>query len=113
MALLVQAITRIRAQIQVHEETLLTHPFIESYENLRLLFDITGWPTHIGRITYSELKDVIEGFSAKMIHEGFVGLSRFPAPLSSHSLSQRTHNSTFPHLIELPNNSSHLEVLTP
>ena len=82
-ALLVQAITRIGAQIQVHGDTPLTEPPpVESFRNLRLVFEIAGWPTHIARITYSELKDVMEGFTMKMIREGFVGFSRFPEPLS-------------------------------
>ena len=90
----------------------MTQPSIESFKNLRLLFDITGWPTHVNRVTYSDLKNVVEGVSMKMIREGFVGFSRFPAPLFGYCLIER-HLSSITRLIELPNKPSHPKVLTP
>ena len=59
VALLVQAITRIGAHIQVHGDVPLTRPAIERYKNLELLVDLTGWPSFVSRVMYSELRGAL------------------------------------------------------
>ena len=59
VALLIQAITRIGAHIQVHGDVPLTRPAIERYRNLELLVDLTGYPTFVSRVMYSELRGAL------------------------------------------------------
>lgn len=75
VALLVQAIERIEAHLQTHEDAPMTRPGIEEYKNLRLIFNIAGYPESPARVMYSEMRDVLNGFSMKMAYEGFVRLS--------------------------------------
>lgn len=49
----------------------LTRPAIERYKNLELLVDLTGYPTYVNRVMYSELR----GALVSAFRSGFFSLS--------------------------------------